>query len=413
MFCSAGTGKTLFANYLACNLRSQGRVVVSVAASALAASLLEGGHTAHHALHIPIPAFESSYCSFSAAERRLMQQADLVMWDEASMISQTVADTVDRTFQDICDNSLPFGGKTIIFIGDFKQLLPVVRGSNGENSTIQRCDWWKLIRQLEFRRNWRACQDPVFAQLLENVGLGSMDTVSIPAECQARCVDALVERVFGVDLRNADVNSMVLTLTLDDADAINDHCLQIMGSPDRVAYAADTFLNCKHPDMYPQEIVSAMRFPGAPAGCLKLKLGARYMIIKNMMKAVFNGVRCQLVAFAGTKCVFVKLISGPGSGSTILLPACVFTINSDQSGLPFIIRRRQLPMIVAFAVTIHKAQGQTLTKVGLHITREFFTHGQLYVALSRTRGWANIVVHSSLPDAFTLKNYVCSRILRW
>jgi ATP-dependent DNA helicase PIF1 len=80
------------------------------------------------------------------------------------------------------------------------------------------------------------------------------------------------------------------------------------------------------------------------------------MIMKNMQKTVFNGVRCQLVAFAGDRCVFVKLISGPGSGTTILLPACVFTINPDQSGLPFSIRRRQLPMIVAYAATVHKAQ---------------------------------------------------------
>jgi ATP-dependent DNA helicase PIF1 len=164
--------------------------------------------------------------------------------------------------------------------------------------------------------------------------------------------------------------------------------------------------------MYPPEIVAAMRIPGVPPGCLKLKLGARYMIIKNMMKTVFNGVRCQLVAFAGNKCAFVKLISGPGSGSTILLPACVFSISSEQSGLPFVIRRRQLPMIIAFALTIHKAQGQTLSKVGMYITSDFFTHGQLYVALSRTRGWRNIVVQSTLPDMTTMKNYVCSRILQ-
>jgi hypothetical protein len=341
-----------------------------------------------------------------------MRQADLIIWDEASMISKTVADTVDRTFQDVCDDSRPFGGKTILFIGDFKQLLPVVRGGNGENSTIQGCSWWSLLRRLKFQRNWRACQDPEFANLLEDVGSGSMASVRIPTECQSRSIDDLIERVFGQNLRNADVSSMILTLTLDDADIINDRCLQLMGTIDREVHAADTFLHCRHPDMYPPEIVAAMRIPGVPPGCLKLKLGARYMIIKNMMKTVFNGVRCQLVAFAGNKCAFVKLISGPGSGSTILLPACVFSISSEQSGLPFVIRRRQLPMIIAFALTIHKAQGQTLSKVGMYITSDFFTHGQLYVALSRTRGWRNIVVQSTLPDMTTMKNYVCSRILQ-
>jgi hypothetical protein len=141
VFCSAGTGKTLFANYLACFLRTQERIVVCVAASALAASLLEGGHTAHHALHIPIPANDGTYCSFSLAERSIIRSADLLIWDEASMIAESVADTVDRTLQDIMNDTRPFGGTTVMFTGDFKQLLPVVRGGKGENHSIQRCGW--------------------------------------------------------------------------------------------------------------------------------------------------------------------------------------------------------------------------------------------------------------------------------
>ena len=131
LFCSAGTGKTLFANYLACSLRSLGHVVVCVAASALAASLLEGGHTAHHTLHIPIPAHDSTYCSFSVAERLLIREAALIIWDEASMVHQDIADTVSRSLQDIMQVShRAFGGKTVVFMGDFKQLLPVVRGGS-------------------------------------------------------------------------------------------------------------------------------------------------------------------------------------------------------------------------------------------------------------------------------------------
>jgi hypothetical protein len=412
VFCSAGTGKTLFANYLACLLRTQGLIVVCVAASALAASLLEGGHTAHHALHIPIPANDGTYCSFSLAERLIIRSANLLIWDEASMIAESVADTVDRTLQDIMNDTRPFGGTTVMFTGDFKQLLPVVRGGKGENHSIQRCGWWPLLRRIEFSQNWRACQNVEFAVMLEAVGSGSMDCVPVPHESVALDMNDLVQRVFGHDLYRSDANAMVLTLTLDDADIINDHCISAMGGRDREAFASDTFLHCRQPDMYPREIVSGMRMTGAPPSVLKLKLGARYMIIKNMMKTVFNGVRCQVVAFAGSKCVFVKLISGPGTGTTILLPACVFMIHPDQSGLPFSIRRRQLPLIIAYAVTVHKAQGQTLSTVGLYITTAIFTHGQLYTALSRTRGWCNIVVLSTLPNPSMIQNYVCKHVLR-
>jgi hypothetical protein len=328
------------------------------------------------------------------------------------MISKTIADTVDRTFRDIMSCDRPFGGKTVVFIGDFKQLLPVVRGGRGENYTLHRCDWWHSIRLLQFHHNWRASQNAEFAAMLEAVGVGNIVNVPIPCESRAMNLDELTQRVFGRDLLHSDVNAMILTLTLEDADVINDHCIQTIGGCDREAHASDTFIDCRQPDMYPREIVAGMRMPGVPPSCLKLKLGARYMIIKNMLKTVFNGVRCQLVAFAGSRCVFIRLISGPGSGTTMLLPACVFTISPDQSGLPFSIRRRQLPMIIAYAVTVHKAQGQTLSKVGLYITSDFFAHGQLYTALSRTRGWSNIVVFTTLPDATSLKNCVCGFIIR-
>jgi len=412
VLCSAGTGKTLFANFLACTLRSQGRVVVCVAASALAASLLQGGHTAHHALHIPIPANDGTFCSLSSAERQIVRSADLIIWDEASMIHQDVADTVSRTLQDIMHCVRPFGGKTVVFTGDFKQLLPVVRMGRGDNNTLHRCEWWSSVQRFSFAHNYRAHQDAAFALMLEHVGRGVMASVPIPPASVASGIPDLVHRVFGDNLFLADANSMVLTLTLEDAEVINDYCLLHCGGESRTALAADTMLNCRNPDLYPMEVVAGIRMHGAPPSCLHLKVGARYMIIKNIMRNVFNGVRCQLMAFAGTRCVFVKLLSGPGNGETVLLPSCVFTISPESSGLPFSVRRRQFPLIPAYAVTVHKAQGQTLRTVGLYVTIEMFTHGLLYTALSRTRGWDNIVVFSTLPDATAITNCVYQHIIQ-
>jgi ATP-dependent DNA helicase PIF1 len=222
----------------------------------------------------------------------------------------------------------------------------------------------------------------------------------------------LVNRVYGNDIMNADANAMVLTLTLDDADTINTYCIEKCAGYCREVHAADVFVNCRHPDMYPPEVVASMRMPGVPPSCLQMKLGGRYMIIKNISKDMFNGVRCVLVAFAGSKCVFVRLISGPAAGTTTIVPSCVFNISPEQSGLPFNIRRRQFPMILSYAVTVHKAQGQTLVKVGLYMTTAIFTHGQLYTALSRTRGWCNIVIWSTLPNPGLIVNCVCRHVLQ-
>jgi len=410
--CSAGTGKTLFANFLACSLRAEGRVVVCVAASALAASLLEGGHTAHHMLHIPIPAHDGSYCSFSVAERIIIASADLLIWDEASMIHQEIADTVSRSLQDVRGNfDQPFGGLTVCFMGDFKQLLPVVRGGKGDNYTLQRCLWWRHVRRLSFSFNWRASQDAAFADLLEAVGSGRLADVEVPAASRVCSLQNLVQQVLGSDLAAADTGAMILSLTLDDADVVNSYCINQMPGLMSAMHAADTYVDCRQPDLYPQEVVAGMRIAGVPPSNLQLKVGARYMIIRNISKQVFNGVRCVLVAVAGTRCVFVRLISGPGAGTTILLPSMVFSISPEQSGLPFTIRRRQLPLIPAFAVTVHKAQGQTLAKVGLFLTTSIFTHGQLYTALSRTRGWGNIRVFNTLSNPHIIHNCVSAHVL--
>ena len=224
-------------------------------------------------------------------------------------------------------------------------------------------------------------------------------------------IPELVNRVYGSDIAAADASSMILTLTLKDSAAINDYCLEQSSVCEKIAHAADTRINCKHPDQYLLEYIAAMQMVGAPPGILKLKIGARYMIIKNMFQGVFNGVRCKLLSFAGNMCLFVKLLSGPCNGTTVLLPKCIFTIASEASGLPFVVRRRQFPLIPAFAVTVHKAQGQTLQRVGLFISTPIFTHGQLYTALSRSRSWSNVFIYSTLPNADLIHNCVYRHVL--
>ncbi len=69
---------------------------------------------------------------------------------------------------------------------------------------------------------------------------------------------------------------------------------------------------------------------------------------------------------------------------------------SDNNGLPFTFARKQFPLRLAYAMTINKSQGQTLSHVGLHLVNDFFSHDQLYVAFSRAKAPTNIKVQ--LPD---------------
>ena len=84
------------------------------------------------------------------------------------------------------NNALPFGGMPVVFCGDFRQLLPVVRGGRGEYNTIQTCAWWREVTMLKLHHNWR-CQQPEWLQLLDDIGMGRIDSVDIPAAATRPC----------------------------------------------------------------------------------------------------------------------------------------------------------------------------------------------------------------------------------
>ncbi|XP_074373507.1 uncharacterized protein LOC141713836 [Apium graveolens] len=121
-------------NTLCCKLRSVGRVVLPVASSGIAATLLPGGRTTHSRFHIPLKVDEYSVAGIKHGIEldELLKQTSLIIWDEAPMQHRHAAENVDRSLRDIMTSldperaSLPFGGITIIFGGEFRQILPVI-----------------------------------------------------------------------------------------------------------------------------------------------------------------------------------------------------------------------------------------------------------------------------------------------
>ena len=164
-------------------------------------------------------------------------------------------------------------------------------------------------------------------------------------------------------------------------------------------------------DSYPQDYISSLTLHGVPPSKLMLKEKGRYMIMKNYdaKRGVINGTLCELVSFT-RHLLQVKLITGTQEGRIVMLPRCSFTVTSENSGLPFQFTRVQFPIIPAYCVTIHKAQGQTLAKAGLFVDRDCFAHGQLYTALSRVGGW-NALTVLILSNEQYLKNIVRKHIL--
>uniref|UniRef100_UPI00358EF83A uncharacterized protein n=1 Tax=Myxine glutinosa TaxID=7769 RepID=UPI00358EF83A len=126
--------KTFLYNTLLHILRGQCRLVLPMAYSGIAATLLAGGRTSHHRFKLPVPILENSTCNISPTSKDAdaLRKANLFIWDEAPMAPAYALVAVDRCLWDVTSNNIPFGGKVLLLGGDFRQVLPVKVVSNGQ-----------------------------------------------------------------------------------------------------------------------------------------------------------------------------------------------------------------------------------------------------------------------------------------
>ena len=146
------------------------------------------------------------------------------------------------------------------------------------------------------------------------------------------------------------------------------------------------FKSCDSTDEFNQEFqsefINTLNLPGMPPHKLVLKKGMPVMLLRNLdpKNGHCNGVK-YVIQNMQDHVIQVMSISGSSPGSKLFIPR--ITLISTSGSLPFTMRRKQFPFKPAFAMTANKAQGQTLAKVGIYLGKDFFSHGQLYVALSR------------------------------
>ena len=132
--------------------------MLCVASSGIASLLLIGGRTTHLSFKILIKIHESSFCTIGKNTdlAELIRATDLVIWDEVPMQHHHNHEAVDHTFCDICNSEEPFGGLTVVFGGDFKQILPVIiKGSRAQivGASLQQSVLWQSIKVLRLTEN--------------------------------------------------------------------------------------------------------------------------------------------------------------------------------------------------------------------------------------------------------------------
>lgn len=166
----------------------------------------------------------------------------------------------------------------------------------------------------------------------------------------------------------------------------------------------DSMMNQDEAVNYPTEFLNSLDLPGVPPHELKLKVGIPVILMRNIHPPeLCNGTRL-VVKKLMNNVIEATIIKGKFKGKDFLLPRLPI-IPSD---VPFEFKRIQFPIRPAFAMTINKAQGQSLEVCGVDLKTPCFSHGQLYVACSRVGKPSSLYIHA--PEGKT-KNVVYPKAL--
>jgi ATP-dependent DNA helicase PIF1 len=164
------------------------------------------------------------------------------------------------------------------------------------------------------------------------------------------------------------------------------YCVQ-----EHVFLSSDRVADADHAALYSVEFLNTLTPSGLPPHKLVLKVGMPIMLLRNICPAqgLANGTRLVCRGFS-RRVIDAEIISGSHVGDRVFIPRVM--MQPSDPDLPFNLQRCQFPIRPAFAMTINKSQGQTMAKVGLFLPKPVFSHGQLYVAYSRTGARSNVIV---------------------
>ncbi|OFW80626.1 MAG: hypothetical protein A2887_00505 [Alphaproteobacteria bacterium RIFCSPLOWO2_01_FULL_40_26] len=370
----AGSGKSYLLNFLK---KNYGHLGLEVTASTGIAAVNIGGSTIHSwagigLANLPIKQIvENIFSAKFARVRRRIRCVKALAIDEISMISSDVLEILNKVFCAVRENSAAMGGIQMLFFGDFLQLPPVNSGFCF-NSKI----WHDLdLQTITFEEIFRQ-EDKKFIKLLNNLRFGKVDENDR---------DALISRLKAKD-ETSTIRPTILSTHNVKVEKINEHELQKI-LHNEVIHLAEYFGS--------NEKIEFLKRNCIAAETLKLKVGAQVMMIKNtyQKEGVINGSLGIVRDFSPRKSYPLVEFT---NGKILTISSEEWLIEKFDEEKKLVITEAgmlQVPLILAWAMTIHKSQGMTLDKISCDLAH-VFSPGQAYVALSRARNFDGVFIES-------------------
>lgn len=403
---AGGCGKTFLSNVLLSYVRKDGNIAIACALSGIAATLLRLGTTFHRRWRAPIPCFDDSMPSIKldSDEAEIIRAAKIIIVDEVSMMHVDLLNMMDRWLRPLMKTDELMGGKLVVLMHDFKQILPVVPGGKKVhilNASVFNSVVWKDITKLHLTNNMRVQklidaypererELRAHAQWLLDLGNGTLpcvyqNVIELPQQMICTTMEELESKVYNdLEANYTNPNYLykraIMSTTNDIIQTRNFNIIQRLPGELVVSESIDECVEDKHKTVYQVEYINKINVSGIPPHRLALKKGACIILIRNLnvRRGHCNGTR-YLIKELTPRLIVAKRLS---DGEILLIPR--IPMRSKDSAFPVEFKRTQFPVLGAYYLSINRAQGQSLEKAGIYLETSVFSHGHFYVACSRT-----------------------------